>query len=262
MGDKSKIEWTDATWNPVIGCSKISPGCRSCYALRDAVRLSGNPNQQVRTDYRPTVENHEWTGITVVRESQIDKPSTWKKPRRIFVCSMGDLFHESVQDASIDLVFDVINACPWHTFQLLTKRPERMRSYLDGLSVIPTNVWCGVTAENQDTFDARVPILLQTRCDVRFVSCEPLLSAIDIRSTLHATLIDWLIVGGETGPRARCPDPAWIYGLRDQCLSANVPFFFKSWGEYNSQGRKVGKKNSGRDLAGWQHDAFPKAVTR
>lgn len=254
MSNKSKIEWTDETWNPVTGCSHVSDGCRHCYAERldrrqmmpgrkDGFREWTAPNAEYNVRLHP--ERLEW-------------PLRWKKPRRVFVCSMADLFHERVSDEFICDVFEAMEKATHHTFQVLTKRPERMRDLLVGGKVLsgigpPKNIWWGVSAEDQKTFDERVPLLLQTPAAVRFVSLEPLLGPIDVDGAIWPGCVltkeqhdehcdggmfcdernlDWVIVGGESGPGARPMHPDWVRSIRDQCVGAGVPFFFKQWGQY------------------------------
>jgi protein gp37 len=279
MSDKSKIEWTQATWNCVTGCSKVSEGCRNCYALRDWARLSANPN----TVYH----GRKFTDVQCHPE-RLDQPLRWTKPRRVFVNSMSDLFHESVPDAFIDQVFAVMALAKQHVFQVLTKRPDRMLDYLSvaesedsdwlericdhavRISGSPCsasfiedidwpihNIWLGVSIEDQPTADERIPLLLQTPAAVRWVSAEPLLGPVDlgrwvydrdekIRAAMNSPAafnreqaedgipypLDWLVVGGESGPNARPMHPDWPRSLRDQCQAAGVPFFFKQWGEW------------------------------
>jgi protein gp37 len=252
MSDKSKIEWTQATWNCVTGCSKVSEGCRNCYALRDWARLSANPN----TVYH----GRKFTDVQCHPE-RLDQPLRWTKPRRVFVNSMSDLFHESVPDAFIDQVFAVMALAKQHVFQVLTKRPERMRDYLcarnglgnpeicsainsipyglgnrhGALSMPLPNVWLGVSIEDQATADERIPLLLQTPAAVRWVSAEPLIGPVRLDEPgLHGGpgQLDWCVVGGESGPNARPMHPDWVRSLRDQCQAAGVPFFFKQWGEF------------------------------
>lgn len=322
MGDRTGIEWTDATWNPVSGCSKVSQGCKHCYAERVFPRPY--PGRKF-TDVR-------------MHPLRLRQPLQWQKPRRIFVNSMSDLFHEDVPTWFIDQVFAVMLLAPRHTFQVLTKRPERMCTYLSdphlyartlqfadeylrverpalggvgisdpSLSPAPW-IWLGVSVEDQATADERIPLLLQTPAAVRFLSCEPLLSEVDLRrlcspyeidalnpesneDTYYETVsIDWVIVGGESGTHARPMHPAWVRSLRDQCVSAGVPFFFKQWGEHQpgsdfkhdehtiildrsghivddlkahedcggfSYMRLVGKKAAGRELDGRTWDEYP-----
>jgi len=228
MGDKSRIEWTDATWNPTTGCTKVSQGCKHCYAERFAKRMGYDFSQ---------VELHP---------ARLEIPLHWKKPRRIFVDSMSDLFHEKVPTHFIDQVFIVMARAEHHIFQVLTKRPQRMMEYI--LDFYPPgwvyeNIWLGVSCEDQKTADERIPWLLSTPTAVRFVSCEPLLEEIDLEmaGAIHigapgsATTwrkLDWLICGGESGPGARPMHPDWARSIRDQCQAAGVPFFFKQWGEW------------------------------
>lgn len=332
MSGASKIEWTDATWNPIVGCSIVSPGCTNCYAMRMAARIEAinragstddngyrvraAPGAKTRDHYEGTTRkvngNAVWTGkLALAPDHILTAPLHWKKPRRIFVNSMGDLFHENAPDEWIDKVFAVMALCPQHQFQVLTKRAERMRAYFEkedrifgarrrmvfkvatdledsleiaaprevfryqgagegkkelcctGLRTWPLkNVWLGVSAERQQEADERIPHLLQTPAAIRFVSCEPLLGPIDLRGlqsdldqvgeryvldaltgrVLFGSIaeqpaqqslvakLDWIIVGGESGPGARPMHPDWARALREQCTAAGVPFFFKQWG--------------------------------
>ncbi len=274
MSDKTKIEWTDSTWNPVRGCSRVSDGCRNCYAETVAARFSG-PGKP----YEGLVHPHgAWNGRVLFVEKALDQPLRWRRPRRIFVNSMSDLFHENMPDEWIDRIFAVMALAPQHTFQVLTKRPERMLRYLEastdnreeaigeqvrilsrgkhsGLFELPLlNVWLGTSVENQEAADERIPYLIQTPAAVRFLSCEPLLGQIDLESACwgegkHRPPLDiqakqisgqrlaglhWVIVGGESGPDARPMHPGWARSIRDQCVKAGVPFFFKQFGEYLS----------------------------
>jgi protein gp37 len=299
MGDNTGIEWTDATWNPIVGCSIVSPGCTNCYAMRWAYARLDRPHNQF-PHYRGTTQGSKaggvWTGkLALAPDHIIQAPLKWKKPRRVFVNSMGDLFHEDCPDEWIDHVFIVMASTPQHTFQVLTKRAERMRRYITELrekrSIIPDafpwplpNVWLGVSAEDQRRADERIPLLLDTPAAVRFISAEPLLGPIDVthidsgrpfhvnalvgyfdhtNGRDHQTRLDWVIAGGESGPNARPMHPDWARGLRDQCAAAGVPFFFKQWGELapNGSGRysmiKVGKKAAGRLLDGREHNDMP-----
>lgn len=243
----SKIEWTDQTWNPIIGCSKTSPGCDNCYAEKMAFRLAsmeGSPSFE-DMKYQNVISPYgKWMNATHFVKSALEKPLHWRKPQMIFVCSMGDLFHESVPFSWIMDVMDIIDECPQHTFQILTKRPERMLEYFGSVSnldpdyVITPNLWLGVTAENQEQADKRIPILLQIPAAKRFVSIEPMLASVDLTNfistqvTHYDNQLDWVILGGESGPKARPMHPDWVRSVRDQCQSAMVPFFFKSWGEW------------------------------
>lgn len=352
MAQKTTIEWTDRTWNPVTGCTKVSPGCANCYAERITERFKGKGSFE----------------RVVLASDHLEDPLHWRKPQRIFVNSMSDLFHEDIPVEFIDKVFAVMAMCPQHTFQILTKRPERMREYLRqiqddekdmhrwegaateimGSPLLVQisemdwplkNVWLGVSVENQHFADERIPILLGTPAAIRFISAEPLLGPVDLRHLVHGpdvpvrpkpgtwgmtgtgplptekkssgsqvdaltgqwkdatgelvgTLpypLDWVIVGGESGPGARPMHPDWARSLRDQCNAANVPFLFKQWGEWshityfdakgpmlkisvpahveNKSTREIvmgnvnmvrwGKKKSGRLLDGREWNEFP-----
>lgn len=245
--DGTKIEWTDATWNPIRGCSRVSEGCRNCYAERVAARFSG-PGMPYERLAQMTKEGPRWTGtIRLVTEKLFD-PIRWKRPRRIFVNSISDLFHENVPDSWIDMIFRRMHAARWHTFQVLTKRPERMKRYCEMRFVqhhenpiwrpLP-NVWLGVSVENQATADKRIPILLETPAAVRWISAEPLLGPLEIvryfevlKGGPYFSGLDWVVVGGESGPGARPMHPNWARSLRDQCVAAGIPFFFKQWGDW------------------------------
>ena len=257
----TKIEWAEETWNPIIGCSKVSPGCTNCYAERMAGRLA-NISAQVENygnvvNWQDDEEPHEikalgkWTGKTHFVESALEKPIHWKKPRTIFVCSMGDLFHETVSFNDILEVMYIIDRCPQHTFLLLTKRPERMHEFFTSWVPNPfwingdylPNVWLGVTAENQEMANERIPILLDIPAAKRFVSIEPMLGPVEFpkvpmtRSAkldiiMQRTSLDWIICGGESGPKARPMHPNWARSIRDQCVAAKIPFMFKQWGEW------------------------------
>jgi protein gp37 len=365
VSDGTKIEWTEATWNPITGCSVTSPGCTNCYAMK----LAGTRLRNHASRAGLTAESQAgpvWTGEVRFNEQWLDQPLRWKRPRMIFVCAHGDLFHESVPDKWIDRVFAVMALCPQHTFQVLTKRSARVREYLtDNLAVrvqnavdnlepdglwkfkghepwvisdirdsergdyLP-NLWLGVSVEDQARADERIPDLLATPAGVRWLSCEPLLGPVDLRSWLpdcyecgascglrlpsppkverctecgeecgpetepmfsegcpkcsgeleficpdcgHYMVyqhpdtpnLDWIVVGGESGPGARPMHPDWARSLRDQCAAAGVPFFFKQWGNYrptsDANGEymiPVAKKQAGRLLDGVQHDRMPR----
>ena len=234
MTTQSRIEWTEQTWNPTTGCTKISPGCKHCYAERMARRLKamGQPNY---------VHGFELT----LHEHVLELPLRWKSPQVIFVNSMSDLFHRDVPLDFVLQVFNVMRQAHWHTFQVLTKRSERLLALDDAIDW-PTNVWMGVSVERQD-YAFRINDLRATHARVRFLSLEPLLGPLP---ALNLAGIDWVILGGESGPGARPLDPAWVTDVRDQCLSAGVPFFFKQWGG-------VRKKENGRMLDGRAWDAMP-----
>jgi protein gp37 len=280
---RTTIEWTDESWNPVRGCSRISEGCRFCYAERQASRFESGP-------FHGFVKHHRWTGEVALIHEKLNEPLRWRKPRVVFVNSMSDLFHERLPMEDVARIFAVMALAPQHIFQVLTKRPERMLNLLsdDGFYQLvlqaadrdlrpwypklggigiscppPRNVWLGVSVEDQETANERVPILLRTPAALRFISYEPALGPVDFaqwlvpnyiahpqspRSTetaralaqiaraggkmLGGAYLDWVIAGGESGPNARPAHPEWFRAARDQCVDAGVPFFFKQWGEY------------------------------
>lgn len=318
MADKTGIEWTDATWNPIVGCSIVSKGCTNCYAMQVAHRMERifdatldptTPNipHRYRALTQPSKAGPVWTGrINIAPDHIITQPLRWTRPRRIFVNSMSDLFHENVSTDWIDKIFAVMALTPQHTYQILTKRPERMAEYLRKSSARTSaiaeatiempgtadlvwenvedtadlknwplpNVWLGVSVEDQETANERIPWLLNTTAAIRFVSCEPLLEPVDLgriclvkqkagsdRAGIHINALagkyvesgleytgewdvnttleelpqlklDWVIVGGESGKDARPMHPDWARAIRDQCAEADVPFFFKQWGEW------------------------------
>lgn len=280
MSDKTQIEWTEATWNIITGCSVVSAGCKHCYAMKLAgTRLQHHPSRTGLTI--ETANGPVWNGETRFNAEWLDQPLKWKRPRKIFVCAHGDLFHESVPDEWIDQVFAVMALAKQHTFQVLTKRPGRALKYLsqdyvtEGIECgmnqllhsfpdyepnkkiwpLP-NVWLGVSVENQAAADERIPLLLQTPAAVRWISAEPLLGPISFRwAKWHDYSnpspgvwqdqydgikgIDWVVVGGESGPNARPMHPYWARSLRDQCAAAGVPFLFKQWGEWAPRSGKL-----------------------
>lgn len=223
------IEWTEATWNPVTGCTRISSGCDNCYAERMAKRLKAMGQPKYRKGFS-----------VVTHQKALSIPLGWKKPRMVFVNSMSDLFHESVPDAFILKVFGVIKEASWHTFQILTKRPERL-SELNGQLPWPGNLWLGVTVE-EACYATRLVPLKASGAEVKFVSFEPLLSNIE---DPDLDGIDWAIVGGESGPHARAIEPKWVLDIRDACLVQGVPFFFKQWG--GTRRKKAGRILEGRE---------------
>jgi len=318
MSDKTGIEWTDATWNPVTGCSKVSQGCKHCYAEREWPRM---------TKLVPAYAGRDFTDVRCHPE-RLDQPLRWKKPRKVFVNSMSDLFHEAIPEDFILSVFVTMAAARQHTFQVLTKRPDRMRDLLtrwrnsglvlrEGCGVNLRNVWLGVSVEDQATADERIPLLRATPAAVRWISAEPLLGRVDLCETFgmwwnqtmncfesssssgfnrnpnnqRETAIDWVVVGGESGPKARPMHPAWARSLRDQCAAAGVPFLFKQWGEWIGADQeecpigppasrwmwgdgtpfkygdgqsghlpllcRAGKKVAGRNRDGVKHDGYP-----
>ncbi len=329
---KTKIEWTEVTWNPVLGCSKVSEGCRNCYAMTmssriaNAAREKKNPSP-VEKGYMKVVPQDKdgkflpkWNNKIALIEERLEDPLRWQKPRMVFVNSMSDLFHPDVPFEFVVRVFDVMSISKEHTFQILTKRPERMSQFFEWIEqervkneyAYPEykpllNVWLGTSVENQETADLRIPHLLKCPAAVRFLSCEPLVGAVDL-SWIHCKYlsddpsvnyfnaldgnifdedyedwindarpfdrgIDWVIVGGESGPNARPMHPDWARSLRDQCVEAGVAYFFKQWGEYRPNygyknrfavewdngeySHKVGKKQAGRLLDGREWNQMP-----
>ncbi|MGI6449093.1 MAG: DUF5131 family protein [Desulfitobacteriia bacterium] len=234
MTVKSKIEWTESTWNPVTGCTKISEGCKNCYAYRMAGRLNLMGNEKYANGFEVTT--HEYC---------LEDPLKWKKPSLIFVNSMSDLFHEEVPFAYIERIFAVMNRASWHTFQILTKRADRLAE-LAGKLEWTENIWQGVTVENNQYKD-RIDFLRAVQSKVRFISFEPLLGEI---KDVDLSGIDWAIVGGESGPRAREMKAEWVYALKEECERQGVRFYFKQWGGTN-------KKKAGRILLGQTWDEMP-----
>lgn len=234
MSNNSHIEWTHSTWNPLTGCEKVSPGCKNCYAERLSFRLKAMGQLNYRNGFLLTLHEHA-----------LRIPLKWKKPRLIFVNSMSDLFHRSVPVEFIESVFETIQEAHQHIFQVLTKRSDRIAELSTRLRW-PKNLWMGVSVENED-YTFRIDHLRQTQANVKFLSLEPLIGPIinlDLRG------IDWAIVGGESGPRARRMDPDWVLDIRDKCKAADVPFFFKQWGGTQ-------KSKTGRLLEGKTWDEFP-----
>jgi protein gp37 len=290
MATDTSIEWADKTWSPIIGCDRVSPGCASCYAISTARIRESNPHPTIAAAFAGTTQRTDsgidWSGKVNLLDNRLTEPMRWKKPRKVFVNSLSDLFHKDVPDEFIARVFAAMSLTPQHTFQILTKRHARMRSLLSSpefekkvdyelLHYPPfsrpeltgrswplpkpgwplPNVWLGVSVENQKWANIRIPALLETPAAVRFLSCEPLLGPIDLKqavrtmgserghgltaSYVHAGGccqkfhgIDWVIVGGESGPKARAMHPDWARSLRDQCAAADVPFLFKQWGAW------------------------------
>lgn len=312
MGAKSKIEWTDATWNPVRGCSAVSPGCKNCFAARDAARFAGADDKQgTRGPFhgfvRISSSQPQWTGKVELMEHKLGEPLAWRKPQKIFVNSMSDLFHQALPDEAIDQIFAVMALCPRHSFQVLTKRPRRMMEYLadpetservDAFAwemieerVDPLNrrsddiratarslqdgplpnVWLGVSVEDQEMADERIPLLLQTPAAIHFVSYGPALGPVDFSRTpndefAHGFInplrgfqsgddgtrrrLDWIVAEGESGPGARPAHPQWFRDVRDQCVEAGVSFFFKQWGEW-TPGENVDRRFGTVETAKW-----------
>ncbi len=241
----STIEWTDATWNPVAGCTIVSPGCTNCYAMRMAARLDAMGQDKYRDLTRAQGGRPAWTGAVRCDETSLDVPLRWRKPRFVFVNSMSDLFHAEVPDAFIAKVWKTMAAAPRHTFQILTKRPERMRQVTERLALLP-NVWLGTSVENRD-YLPRLDDLRATRAAVRFASFEPLLGPL---TDANLEGIHWAIVGGESGPGARPMAADWVRSIRELCENQGVAFFFKQWGG-------VHKMRTGRKLDGRTWSAMP-----
>ena len=234
--NKTKIQWTETTWNPITGCSKYSEGCKHCYAERMAKRLNAMGNPRYENGFDVTVH-----------EDLFDQPLHIRKPKMVFVCSMSDLFHEDVPDDAIVSIFETMNAAHWHTFQVLTKRPERMLEMdTRGLLTWTDNIWMGVTVENS-RYRGRIGTLRKCHAHTKFISFEPLLGGVGNASIRG---IDWVIVGGESGPGSRSMNPEWVYSIREKCEEEGVPFFFKQWGGFN-------KKKTGRELDGRTYDEWP-----
>ena len=234
MANRSKIEWTESTWNPTTGCTKTSPGCEHCYAERMARRLRAMGHHKYANGFDLTLHEH-----------LLDQPLGWKAAQMIFVDSMSDLFHKGVPPGFISQVFDIMCRASWHTFQVLTKRSKRLLELDRGIDW-PTNVWLGVSVESAN-YAFRIKHLRQTHAAVKFLSLEPLLGLLP---SLDLTGIDWVIVGGESGPGARPMREQWVIEVRDQCIAQGVPFFFKQWGG-------VRKKDNGRTLQGVIWDEMP-----
>lgn len=238
MADKSSIEWTNATWNPVTGCTKISPGCENCYAERFSERFRG-------VSKHPFEQGFDLT----LRPERLEQPLQWRQKRMIFVNSMSDLFHKGVPTEFVDQVFETMEKANRHTFQLLTKRSSRLRNYINrryAETSAPRHIWLGVSVEDAQR-KSRITHLQEAHATVRFLSIEPLIGPAGV---LDLNGIHWVIVGGESGPRARPIDEGWVRDIRDQCVEANTAFFFKQWGGYRP-------KSGGRELDGREWNEFP-----
>lgn len=233
------VPWNDTTWNPVRGCTKVSPGCDHCYAERIALRGRGVPGHAYEEGFAPrTVPDN------------FDQPLRWKKPRRILVASMGDLFHEDIPDDAVRIIFETMAVASWHTYQVLTRRPERMRALTLALPrelVYQSHIWMGVSVEDRAHGVARIDVLREVPAAVRFVCMEPLLEDV---GTLDLVGIHWVAVAGESGPRPRPLRAEWVHGVERQCDAARVPFYFKGWGGVN-------REASGRLLDGRAYEQFP-----
>ncbi|MFC1844826.1 DUF5131 family protein [Thermodesulfobacteriota bacterium] len=234
MAFNSEIEWTEATWNPVTGCSQVSDGCLHCYAYRMAKRLQAMGNKRYQNGFNVTLHH-----------DLVELPLKWKKPRVIFVNSMSDLFHKKVPDSFIKSVFQTMAKAPQHTFQVLTKRAERLVEISQSLDWTD-NIWMGVTVESGD-YKNRINLLRKVPASIRFLSIEPMIASV---GELNLAGIDWVVVGGESGPGARPMEKSWVESVKDQCLANNVPFFFKQWGGTN-------KKKAGRLLNGKEWNQYP-----
>lgn len=314
----SDIEWTDATWNPLVGCSRVSPGCEHCYAERFVHRGLSEQHRGLTVLGKGT-KGPRWTGEVRLVESRLAEPLHWRKPKRVFVNSLSDLFHDALKLDDVARVFAVMAEARHHTFQVLTKRPKRMHALLkseafwvavdeawcsmfsgtrtaeehDAIANVLLadgqlpNVWLGVTAEDQQRADERIPLLLDTPAAVRFVSYEPALGPVDFKNIASArdemmlplagltwsvrftepprvirthAKLDWVIVGGESGHGARPMRPAWARSIRDQCVERGVAFHFKQWGETAANGVRIGKKAAGREFDGRTWDEIPKVT--
>lgn len=238
MSAKSSIEWTEVTWNPLTGCTKISPGCKNCYAERMAKRLKAMGQEKYQNNFQLTLHPHS-----------LEEPLKIKKPQIVFVNSMSDLFHKDVPIEFVQEVFSVMREAHWHIFQVLTKRAKRLLE-IDPYINWPVNVWMGVSVENRD-YVSRIEYLRKTHAYTKFLSLEPLLGPL---SKMNLKGVNWVIAGGESGPYARPVQKAWIIDIRDQCVAANVPFFFKQWGGVN-------KKRAGRLLEGQIWNEMPAIKT-
>lgn len=245
MTTTSRIEWTEQTWNPTIGCTKLSAGCKHCYAETLAKRLQAMGLDAYRQGFR----------LKLLPE-RLDEPRQRKKPTIYFVNSMSDLFHERIPDDFLDAVMAVIRDTPQHRYQILTKRHERLGAYF-ATRPVPSNVWLGVSVENRRHGVPRIDVLRHIPAKIRFLSCEPLLEDL---GALDLTGIHWVIVGGESGPKARPMHPDWARAIREQCESQGATFFFKQWGGWGADGKRRSKKANGRELDGRQWNGMPETV--
>ena len=256
MSFNSVIGWTQATWNPVVGCTKHSEGCRHCYAVRHVCRMGGQPNAAIRRANGGLVGYNagefDWSGEVRPLPDRLQYPHRWRKPRMVFVNSLSDLFHEDVPDDFIAEVFATMRSAHWHTYQVLTKRSDRLRKLSPLLAWRP-NIWMGVTVESAKYVN-RIDDLRATGAQLKFLSLEPLLGPMP---DLDLAGIDWVIVGGETGPRARRMEAGWVRDVRDRCVAAGVPFYLKRWGEYSETGERVGRLCAGSMLEAQVWDQMP-----
>lgn len=257
MSDRTGIEWTDATWNPTTGCTKVSAGCDNCYAEALAHRL----HQDTYTQKLPVVNTRENRGdpfAVRVWPDRLDAPAQWKEPRHIFVNSMSDLFHKNIPEEFVRRCFNVMLQVDRHVYQILTKRPARAARFINTKHRdifphgLPPHVWIGTSVESQEV-DYRIRHLLEVDAEIRFISCEPLIGPLSLSESPFDDGIDWVIVGGESGPNHRHMDPAWVRTIRDECIAAGVAFFFKQWG-----GRTP--KSNGRELDGETWNEMPQSA--
>ena len=245
---KTRIQWTERTWNPITGCDKVSAGCKNCYAETMAMRLKAMGVKRYSNGFEVTLH-----------PEALNEPKKIKQPSMFFVCSMSDLFNDKVPFEFIDSVMEVIESCPQHTFQLLTKRPERMNEYFNNHRMfnVPDNVWLGTTVENGYALVRLFTFTSILNAKVKFLSCEPLLSDISNEGLDDLRDIDWIIVGGESGPNARRMEKDWVLNIKAKCDAQNVPFFFKQWGTFGEDGVKRDKKANGCLLDGKEYHAMP-----
>lgn len=240
----TKIEWTEQTWNPSVGCNKVSAGCKNCYAETMSRRLKAMGTKGYENGFE----------FSIMPE-RLEQPLKIKRPTKFFVNSMSDLFHEKMPKEYLDLIFEVIEKTPHHTYQILTKREKRMVGYLED-KVLPKNVWLGVTVESSET-KYRIDYLRRIKASIRFISMEPLLDDLGKIDLLN---IHWVIVGGESGVKARPMNPEWVTSIKNQCSNQNVAFFFKQWGTWGADGVKRSKKSNGRELNGKIYDEYPELI--
>ena len=251
---KTAIEWTDATWNPVAGCSIVSAGCKNCYAMQMARRLEAMGMEKYKGLINKTGKKVVWNGVIKEDKNSLIIPYKWKKPRKIFVNSMSDLFHEDVSDKFISSVWDVMRNTPHHNYQILTKRPERMAKVLsDTIGDILPNVWLGTSIEDARVIE-RLDYLRKVPAKIRFISFEPLIGSV---GNIDLSNIHWAIVGGESGSKARIIKEEWIDEIYQQCLNYDTAFFFKQWGTWGKDNKKRSKKANGREYRGQIWDEMP-----
>ena len=254
---ESQIEWTDATWNPVAGCSIVSAGCKNCYAMGMASRLEAMGVEKYRGLTRRSGKRVVWLGHAREDLQSLDVPYKWKKPRKVFVNSMSDLFHESISMKFIDRVWQVMADTPHHHYQILTKRPERMLEYMiQNRSAVLPNIWLGTSVENAET-NGRIDALRKVPAAIRFVSFEPLIASV---GRVNLKDIDWAIVGGESGHRARPIEESWITEIHKQCEKYGTAFFFKQWGAWGQDNKRRSKKANGRVYRGRTWDEMPAVI--